>query len=335
MRAVCVLVLVGIFGCGDDGGDSVSLDEASDLFRSEYCRYLARCGDVPDEATCLEMNLGISNNIDPSLRAAIDAGKVTYSGSNLSSCYHAIGSMSCDRTDGTVRAFGGDACADTVTGTVADGGQCAIDAECISEICDVPTCPDQCCQGTCAAGSPGPGEIGEACATNDGCREGVYCDQAAHACAALKAAGTACQQLSECAYNLGCAGTPRTCQPLPTLGQACPDNQCRDAGTYCTAAKVCAKVGLPGDACTTRMDCSFYYVCDATNHCAVGPHVGESCAVNTRCADVDNFCDPTSKVCKAPQADGASCTTRSQCESHYCDGPTSTSMTCQVEPICI
>jgi hypothetical protein len=334
MRAVIVLVLVGLTACGDDGGGSVSLDDAADVFHAEYCRYLARCGDVPDEATCAGMNLGISNNVDPSLRAAIDAGKVKYNGANLGRCYHAIGDMSCDRTDGSVRSFGGDACSETVIGTVADSGQCALDAECISQTCDVPACPDQCCQGTCAATAAGPGDIGAACELNQDCKEGAYCDSTTDLCAALKPAGSACQQLTECAYNLGCAGTPRTCQALPTLGQACPDGMCRDAGTYCTAAKVCAKVGLPGDPCTTRSDCSFYYVCDATNHCAVGPHEGESCAVNTRCADFENFCDSATKICKGRQPDGAACTTSSQCDSNFCAGTTG-AMTCQVEPICI
>src|SRR5438105_4843010 len=94
-RAMLAFVLL-VVGC--DGG-SVSIGDAPDKFRSEYCRYLARCGLVPSEGECANLNIGIGTTIDPSLQAAIDEGKVKYDGDALARCYEAIGSFTCDRTD--------------------------------------------------------------------------------------------------------------------------------------------------------------------------------------------------------------------------------------------
>ena len=338
MRAAFLLVFVGLVACGDDGGGSVSLDDAPSVFRAEYCRYLTRCGVVPDEAECAGLNIGFGSHVDPSLRAAIDAGKIKFNSAILGRCYHQIGSISCDRTDESARQFGGIACYGAILGTVDTGGQCAVDTECLSKMCDVPACPDACCQGTCigVAVAPPPYQIGVACQTTSDCESGAYCDSTTDVCTALKPAGATCTSTNECPYGMGCAGLTgtRTCKTLPVVGEACPDGQCRDAGTYCTAAKACAKVGLPGDACATNGDCSSFYVCDGTQHCAQGAHEGESCAVNARCADYGNFCDNATKICKGLQPDGATCTSSSQCESVFCTGTTG-AMICQVEPICI
>jgi len=307
------------------------------VFRAEYCRYLARCGAVPDQASCLDMNVNITTNSDPNLKAAIEAGKIKYDGGIIGRCYHQIGDLSCDRTDEKARTLGGIACYGGTLGTVETGAQCALDDECKSQMCDVPTCADACCQGTCT-GAPleaPPFAIGAACLTAVDCVSGAYCDST-KVCAALKPTGSTCSSTLECAYGTGCAGTTgtRTCKPLPALGEACPDGTCRDTGTYCNAAKTCAKVGLPGDACTASTDCSVYYSCDATGHCAEGPHEGQSCATVSRCADYGNFCETASKICKAPQPTGATCTSANECESRYCTGSVGT-MTCQPEPICI
>lgn len=336
MRALFVLVIVGSFGCGDDGGGSVAIEDAPALFHEEYCSYLARCGLVPDEASCLDLNDNISLHIDASLIAAVHAGKVKYDGSIIGRCYRSIGAISCDRTAESGRSLGGEECFGGLSGTVDEGGPCAIDEECKSAMCDVPACPDACCQGTCM-GPPEPAlprHLGESCMAIGECASGSYCDTSAtKTCVALEPADATCVSTTECAYGLGCAGTPRTCRVLPELGEACPDGLCREDGAYCNASKVCAKVGLPGDACASRTDCSALYVCDATMHCALGAHEGEACSTTARCTDDENFCDLTSMTCKAPQPNGSPCTTDSQCESYYCGG-TGTARACDVEPVC-
>ena len=333
MRGLALaLVVISVVGCGDDG---VPLDDLPEKFRSEYCRYLARCGVVPSQSVCEGLNIGLGLSVDPSLEAAIDAGKVKYDGNLVASCYEQLGSASCDRTDEKGRMFGGADCAGAIKGTVGGGGECALDAECKSRECDVPDCPDACCQGTCVGDEAPrlPRQLGESCESSNDCASGSYCSAAV--CAALKPAGSMCIQTGECAYGLGCAGQPRVCKVLPTAGEPCPDGQCRDEGTYCAApGMICAKVGLPGDACTTRADCSQFYSCDATMHCSEGAHEGQACNAMTRCADLGNFCDTTAMICKPPQPIGAACTSDTQCESNFCDGMAGM-RTCQVEPICI
>ncbi|CAN5719228.1 hypothetical protein BH11MYX3_BH11MYX3_32890 [soil metagenome] len=332
MRSTLALGLVVLVGCG--GGDGVALDDVPDLFRSEYCQYLSRCHLVQSQSECEALNIGIDLHIDASLRAAIDAGKVHYDGGKLSECYGHFGDQSCDRTSEGARAPASDACNEALAGTVGAGGVCALDAECVSQSCNVPDCPDACCQGTCIGDTPPPTSvaIGGACETTSDCARS-YCDSTTSVCAAFKVAGATCTAATECDYDLGCAGTPRTCKAMPKLGEACPDGACRDVGNYCnTATMTCARVGLPGDPCTTRVDCSGVYICDATSHCATGPREGEACSSTLRCSQIGNFCDPTSMTCRPPQADGAMCTSDSQCTSSFCSDDTV--RVCAVEPVC-
>ncbi len=330
MRSSLALGLVVLVGCG--GGSGIDLDDVPDAIKSEYCQYLARCHLVQSESECKSLNIGLDIHIDASLRAAIDAGKIKYDGSKLGECYAALGDQSCDRTSEDARGGSRDACYEAIKGTVAAGGMCALDEECVSRTCNVPDCPDACCQGTCTGDVPPPTNvaIGGACEFSGDCARG-FCDTTS-LCAALKPAGATCQSGSECDYGLGCAGNPRTCRVLPTLGEACPDGACRDAGTYCNAMMTCAKVGLPGDACITRSDCSSAYNCDATMHCAVGPREGEACSSTLRCSQTGNFCDMATMTCKPPQPNGAMCSGDSQCTSFFCSNDAVS--VCADEPVC-
>ena len=334
MRIQALALVCLAVGCG--GG--ISIDEAGDKFQSEYCKYLARCHVVPSESACHDLNIGISLTPDASLDEAINQGKVKYDGEALAQCYETIGSFSCDRTDENGRRLTSQSCYDAIKGTVGAGGQCALDQECKSRTCDVPSCPDACCQGTCVGDAPPPFPVpaGGVCQSSSDCADGTYCTNSV--CTALKMAGATCTSNSECGYGLGCSGiaAARVCKMLPKLGEACPEGSCRDEGTYCDATMTCKALGLPGDACATGRDCSSYYTCDATMHCALGPKIGEACATGLRCSQPDTWCDTAGTMtCKARQADGAACTANNQCESNFCDGPAANMQTCQQEPICI
>jgi hypothetical protein len=334
MRRAALAFVLLVVGC--EGG-SVSIDGAADKFRDEYCRYLARCGLVPSESACHDLNIGITFNVDDSLEAAIEAGKVKYDGEALARCYERIGSFSCDRTDENGRQLTSNDCYNAIQGTVGAGGQCALDAECKSRDCMVPDCPDACCQGTCVGDAPPPYPVkaGETCETSSDCENGTYC--ANSVCTALKPAGSTCIGNTECDYGLGCAGTGtmRVCKVLPKVGEACPDGTCRDDGLYCDATMTCKAVGLPGHTCMTQRDCSNYYSCDAAMQCALGPKIGEACGTGNRCSQPGAWCDSAGTMtCREPQADGAACTSNSQCASNFCDGPMAGMETCQTEPIC-
>lgn len=327
-------VVLAVIGCsGSSGGGFVPIDQAAQAFKQAECNYLARCGEFPDVSTCLAASLGFTFTNDPSLAAAVAAGKVIYDGNKLGQCYDQFGALSCDRTSQDARVEPA-VCRDLVQGTVAANGVCANSAECKSQSCMVPTCGMACCMGTCVGDTPPPVEIaiGQSCATTSSrCVAGAFCDMTA-TCAALKPSGATCNSSNECDYELGCAGTPRVCKALPTVGQACPDALCRDSGSYCNSSGMCVMVGLPSATCATAADCSAYYTCDATKHCAPGPRLGEACSSTARCFDDATFCDPVSSTCKALEANGTACTSNSQCQTNNCD---TASQTCATKPVCI
>ena len=333
MRLLALLVLAG---CG--GG--LTIDEYPTAFRDAYCKYETRCGAFPDIDTCEHANIGITVTIDPSSKEAVDKGKVIFDGSLAQDCLVAFGSQTCDTTDEDGRSFFVAKCREIMKGTVGDGGTCALDAECKSGVCNIPTSTNTCPQGTCMGNAPPPlGGAGAACSMSSACAVGFYCDSTNRVCAELKAAGATCSSSSECAFGLGCAGmTTRTCKTLPKLGEPCPDGVCRDAGNYCNGSSQCAKIGLEGSACAQGTgQCSLYYPCDlSTNKCTKAPSAGEACT--GRCFDANTFCDTTSLMptCVSTKADGAACTANSQCQSDHCDqGSGAGSSACATPAACI
>ena len=222
-------------------------------------------------------------------------------------------------------------CDGAVTGTIGDGGACAVEAECISAVCNLVDCPDACCPGICV-GSTAPDRdaaLGEACGDVAQCAIGSWCSNSV--CLALEPADSPCVSSAGCDYGLDCAGTPRTCRALPLLGEPCAvDTQCRDEGQYCNATTmVCTQVGLPGDVCSTVARCSPFYDCDpATMQCARGAAVGEACASSSDCFDYGTYCK--ADLCAPVEANGATCVNDDECAGQFC-GPANT---CVERPTC-
>lgn len=335
MRAALVVALIWTTACGGDDGDGfglgdVDIEDAFEAARRAQCHHAAVCGLFPDAATCLAANFGFSFEIDPSLVAAVRAGRVKYDGRKLGDCYEQFGDATCDRTDADGRQFFL-RCMGAIVGTVGDGGACAVEAECISGVCNIPACPDACCPGSCVGGTAPDREagLGEACGTETRCGSGGYCSSGV--CAALKPADSTCVSPTECDYGLGCAGTPRTCRPLAALGETCSaDNSCRDEGQYCnTTTMVCTQVGLPGDACSASQRCSQYYDCDpASMECVRGAAVGDACTSSSDCFDYGTYCK--ANLCAPLEQVGGTCTEDDECEGAYC-GPAGT---CAERPTC-
>ncbi len=77
--------------CGGDDGSgfvlgNLDIEDVPDAIRRSFCHYYVECGLFPDEATCLASNI-ISFDLDPSLVAAIRAGRVKYDGRKLGDCF--------------------------------------------------------------------------------------------------------------------------------------------------------------------------------------------------------------------------------------------------------
>jgi hypothetical protein len=322
MRWLALVVLVGCGGGLDFDDYAAAADDAR-------CTYLVRCGLFPDQAACrayLERR-----RLEPrSLAAAIDAGKTRYDGEAAEACLAALASASCSAAHEPGEP---DVCDAIFTGTGGDGAACAFDAECASNRCVVPACGMACCLGTC--GPPRtPAAIGQSCAST-ACEAGTFCN-VDQQCQALLGPGAACDDSSQCAYGLGCAGTLLdaigTCKVLPALGQPCPELVCGDIGAVCSAGGTCVAAGLPGDPCASAADCSFYYTCDGAQ-CVAYPTRGQSCT--SLCSD-DSWCDRPSTepgTCAAPKPDGSACQLSSECQSRYCDR-SGTTGTCIVPPLC-
>jgi hypothetical protein len=333
MRTKLLLVLA-IAACGnDDSGGPATVHNIGSQIESAYCNMLVRCGLVDDAALCRSLNLDL--NVDPSLVAAVDAGKVTFDATKAQACLAGIASWSCDRTVVFANRWTPPECSEIFGGTVADGGACGLSRECVSNVCTVPACPMGCCQGTCATGtpSPPPGRVGDAC-PNGQCYAS-YCDPTSMKCVALLPAGATCTTTSQCDMGLTCAGT--CVSDGAALGGPCTPNSttaCANIGDTCsTTTSTCVAVGLSGDPCQIATDCSTIYTCNA-GHCALKPRVGETCSVQTSngaCVD-QSYCDPTTLKCTAPQSDGAPCTSGQMCASNNCDQLMSV---CTTPPVCI
>lgn len=319
--------------CGDNlPYGTIGFVEIDDLYVKQklaFCRRAATCGLVDDPRTCLASNTGTRDIVDPNLIAAVSDHSVRYDGDAAGRCLEASARRTCDVTDADGRAPDDD-CLRALRGTVDENGACAIDAQCKSQRCELEACPDACCAGTCIGPPADPRPIGfsSSCSSSSQCVTGSYC-AASRTCERLLVVDMPCTDASECAYGLGCAGTPRTCKPLPALGDDCPDRVCRDDGTYCAPSGTCEPLGLDGDPCTSSAACSPFYRCDRTQQrCRHGAAVGEPCASSLQCAAVGTYCDTDTGTCAARKSQGEACDLDDECESASCLGICSPPVVC-------
>jgi hypothetical protein len=333
MRRIALLAVL-LAACGDDGvydpSMYVTVDDYATAYKDAECTYLTRCGLFPDKATCLTAQLFAYLQLDRDLVGAIKAGRVYYNGNAVKACFDALAANTCDKTDEAGRVQP-DICRNFTRGTVAGGGSCTINSECISGDCRIQVADQMCAMGTCMGDTPPSTDLpanGQPCSTVTGCTRGSFCDSSTLICTTLRSAGDQCIQNSDCDYGLGCAGTPRTCQLLPGPSEPCLDGECRDDGYWCNAG-TCMPIGLAGAACQSSAYCSPYYPCDFfSNTCTKPPSIGEGCTTNnSRCFDDSSYCDSATLKCVAAKADGQPCTTSLQCQSQDCSTTTGTCVT--------
>lgn len=321
MRRLPLVAVLALAACGDNL-EGLTLDQLEAARRAAECERYVRCGLFDDEATCTAT---FRAQFDPALPAAVDAGKIRFDPLAAAQCNKDLAARGCDVTAADTRALPA-SCARVLVGTIPAGATCLDDRECATGDCDAPRCtPDACCPGGCVAFAA-PAAIGEACTARVGCVAGAACatDDTCHALAAM---GDACRADGECAIGLACIGATElqagNCRALPKLGESCPYQRCAEIGARCEAG-TCVAVGLAGDACTDDSACSEFYTCDATQHCARLPGLGEACT--GRCAG-EAYCDldPSGSgagTCRSPQPNAAPCSADDQCATQYCEeGP--------------
>jgi len=329
MRTLIATAVLAIAACS--GSTSLAIDGYEDAVRDAVCRNLAKCGGVESVEVCRTVNLGVVVHLAPGEQIAIEMGKVGFHGDQAQACLDALADRSCDVTSRSNRVLP-PACG-FVTGTQHAGAACALDDECISLFCGIPSCGEACCPGTCIGdAAPVPVHAGDSCETA-ACDDDSFCDLDTALCIALAPTNATCFSPAECDFGLDCL-PDGTCGPLPAPGEPC-NGACRDVGTTCSQTTgVCVEVALAGEACTTSADCSPLYTCDATKRCSAGLALGAACTAGQFCADDRAFCDPTAtpSTCVLPKPDGEACTRSLQCQTVYCDP---TSLTCADEPVCL
>lgn len=328
-----VLALVLLAACGDDdsGGD-IPITGLENAVVGAYCSIYVNCGLVDDAATCRMLYTDIE--LDPSLIAAVQAGKVIYHPDKARECLNGL-SSTCDRSTFN-RNDNSEACDQTFEGTVGANGQCAMNEECISSQCDVPACPDACCQGTCIGDTPETRpHVGEACGQGGSC-VASYCNSTTLVCEPYLADGMPCTTGGSC-LNGACIN--QLCAAYPAAGESCGGTTgtslCADLGYQCsTTTMTCVAYGLTGDPCTAARDCSPIYQCGTSGTCELGPTLGDPCSDTQspgNCID-HSYCEPTTFTCTAPKADGAMCVEDRECASNNCDNTTTM---CTTPAICI
>ncbi len=322
--ALSLSFAAALAGCGED---SVSLDDLANAYVDASCARLVRCGRYADVASCKA-----SAQLDlAEIRASVDAGRTSYDGDKAAACLDALRGASCDVTDADNRADV-PACEEIFRGTVADGGECFDDDECLSDSCNIPDCGMACCAGVCdpTVAIPPPAAVGQSCAQVD-CVDGAFCSET-NICTALIAVGSPCSGGGECTYGAYCTEAG-TCADAPGRGQPCPDGECSDIGDRCDTtlpAPTCVALSKRGDACPEGFEglfaCQAPYRCDPTAlTCGDPPAVGAACtffcAAGAFCNDAD--------VCEATKADGQPCTGSNECgNDSFCDQELTT-------PVCV
>ncbi len=266
------LVALSLFGGGTlslalagcpGGGGTVPLEDVPTRLAPSYCALLDRCAN-PFVGPYLFGSGSCEDGIEPLIEdsflgrasQAVRDGTVVYHGDRVDGCLTALDSAGCSLD--TVVAT---ACTDIFEGTVAAGGACAWDEECVSGYCSD---TDGMCPGTCASFIGAGGSC-----MAEGCAPGLTC--ANGTCSAVSVAGGAC----EGAAGLSCSGIDLTC--VGSEGEA--PGTCRswtevlngDVGDSCTIAD---------DLCDEGLSCVFAGVEGgmARFECAAGVASGAACS---------------------------------------------------------
>jgi hypothetical protein len=278
-------VLLLLAACGGDDGSSSQPPapvEGEDEVAEAWCEALVRCGQYPDLETCMAS----IDVVGPEVRGAVENGNASFDPAAAGDCEAALGQVTCEELGGAADL---EACGEVWDGTVPDGGDCAVTAECAEGWCDPGDCDPalSCCTGVCAAvEDEGVVPIGGDCSV-ELCSSDAYCDYEAvpATCRQLVAADAPCHE-GECIEGLYCritdldAGTG-VCSGLPDEGEPCdPDYPvCARADNWCDPAdNMCRRLALVGDSCDEVSDnCVAYAWCSPDGMCVARPGEGDPC----------------------------------------------------------
>lgn len=292
---------------GSGGGGPISFSQYETLVLAAGCQNSVLCGDFPDVATCLSSQQVLPHFYD-TLGADVADGKVSFDPAQAQACVDEWNSLPCTRTASLKHPD--DPCDSVFTGTVAVGGSCYFDQECVAgSNCqiDYTNCaPAQCCPGSCAA-IPAPVGAGGDCTSGGVCTTGTTCTPDASGltgtCRPTPGLGDSCGPTVACTYPLYCDPTSGTCKTPVDTGQACNPQLnglgCNEEDDLCDATTaVCTRFPAAGSPCApTSGTCLDDAWCDTTtNTCVAMPAVGQPCDDSVPCLG-GALCDQTSSTC--------------------------------------
>lgn len=331
MRSLAVLLLVG--ACGP----SEAAPSVPDL-ATAVCDHALRCGyigasQVTECKTTRRLTLVWGSPDMLGIDALLKEGRLKPSPADEKRCIAALGTAQCrDYAALQVCGIGHRPTAPTI----APGGACMRDDECIDGTCSaLPACT-----GKCIAKKP----LGAACGTMDRCTDGTFCEGGA--CRARGKAGETCGgHWQWCGEGLFCdgyrpaqrtrpAGTKEvlgTCRGPRGVGDSCAtdeQNHCR-ADLYCAwgdPKATCQKPLAKGetcrwiDACADGLACTglvlkgisadrMHYGVATPGRCAPILDAGDACDPNTFVSGCPKAmrCDAKTKRCRSAGHEGDPC----------------------------
>ncbi len=343
---------------GGGTGESVPISEVPKLYAEASCSAVRKClGEAVDvllggESCTANTEAAIADDL-PRLEQGIEEGKITYDGEKVRACIDAIETAGCDLLDNSEP----EACRDALTGTVASGGDCSLDAECQGEsYCKSGgTCPGKCTSREQAGG---------ACDRDSNCARGLACSEATSRCVKPSGPGASCGGGVEpdCSAGYFCIGEDETegrtgnCRSVAEVFVGKDGEECSfDEGPFCApdlncvvdsidlevgaVVTKCAKTAGAGGACKVGFPnpCPAGEYCKAEpdtfeGTCTKAPAAGEPCAAGPF-DEEPSVCAPSTRcdggTCRARQSLGGSCSTDDVCRSERCvEGACVSSGTC-------
>ena len=353
MRFIRLVPALWVFGvvaaCGGtesndpDAKGGLPIEELPAGYAEAFCSTIQNCyGDLlevlrPGE-DCIEHTTIQFTDELATLPAAIDAGRVEYNGVQAQKCLDEVAAAGCE----LLSERQPESCELALAGTVEEGGDCELDAECAGDqYCDIAGA----CPGTCKVLE----QAGGPCAGSSDCVSGLKCNNATNRCVAPGMAGDSCKGGEpDCIDGYFCLGNneemnqPGECITFAEafggkVGDACgTDTGLCEPGLVCEITAINPPRGTCGekvgagdvchvafpDACPDDEYCAGITLLTLEGTCTSKPEAREDCGMNL--GGTREICAPNSRcdqgVCRELARLGEECSANATCYSENCVG---------------
>ncbi|MBK7580029.1 MAG: hypothetical protein IPI67_07455 [Myxococcales bacterium] len=340
---VCVSLLLGACGGDSDSGlgsKDVPIDDVPKLYADAVCKVSEKClaglAEVFSGGESCRGNYETAIGEElPRIKQAIEAGRVVYDGKKLDACLSAIAKRDCGASGEPAE------CTAAIDGTVAEGGDCQLDAECKggNAYCKVgASCPGKCAPKELAGGP---------CKNESDCAGDLKCSETTQKCFVPATLDQACEgggTAPECGGSLFCIGSEDeakktgTCKPFDQAFSGKKGEPCFFNGApACTADLRCIVESYDATAGKLVTACGTGFAAGAA--CKVA--IPDACPIDQFCKvpkdTIDGTCTPKPKAgepCE-PQFDNFVCAAGTRCEDGNCRPLQSLGAQCSVDDVCI